>query len=484
MIIYEQDSRRTQRVVAASPEAQALGVTPGMRAAEASGLRGVTADQLHERNPWEDRRCLEQLAAWGEQFTPYIGLLGTDALALNVKGVSQLFGGEAEHVEAVRQAIYERGLECHLALTDTVGASWGLARFGRQAMTLVAPQRHAAALEPLPVEALRLDGKTVDDLSSLGIERIGHLVELPREDLGARFGEHLITRLDQALGTCREPIVPYRPAPVASAKWSTESPVDRWELLEVVLDQLLHRVLEQLPSNTGIVRLRCQLHDGRRRPCAFTVGLVRPTTQHKRLLELIRLQWEGLRLAAPVSGLRLEVLETGIKVTRQNELFAATTRDDPRALADLIERLSARLGREHVVRPRMVREAQPEQAVRYEPLLEGKKASRRKKASPGSSSRKRSPQTRFWQRPLHVERRPLPLHVTAVIPLGPPAQFLLRGDEYRITRTWGPERIETSWWRGRMVRRDYYRVETQDGQWFWLYRRLQDGKWFLHGRFA
>jgi protein ImuB len=76
------------------------------------------------------------------------------------------------------------------------------------------------------------------------------------------------------------------------------------------------------------------------------------------------------------------------------------------------------------------------------------------------------------------------LQVTAVMPLGPPARFRLRGEDYRITRTWGPERIETSWWRGHMVRRDYYRVETRDGQWFWLYRRLQDGKWFLHGRFA
>jgi len=48
----------------------------------------------------------------------------------------------------------------------------------------------------------------------------------------------------------------------------------------------------------------------------------------------------------------------------------------------------------------------------------------------------------------------------------------------------GPERIETAWWRGPTVRRDYYVVETESGARFWVFRRLRDGGWFLHGMFA
>jgi protein ImuB len=59
----------------------------------------------------------------------------------------------------------------------------------------------------------------------------------------------------------------------------------------------------------------------------------------------------------------------------------------------------------------------------------------------------------------------------------------LRGQEHRIDQVWGPERIETGWWRGPMVARDYYRVETALGRRFWLFRRLADGRWFLHGPF-
>ena len=31
--------------------------------------------------------------------------------------------------------------------------------------------------------------------------------------------------------------------------------------------------------------------------------------------------------------------------------------------------------------------------------------------------------------------------------------------------------------------RDYYRVETAGGQRFWLFRRLDDARWFLQGTF-
>jgi protein ImuB len=52
-----------------------------------------------------------------------------------------------------------------------------------------------------------------------------------------------------------------------------------------------------------------------------------------------------------------------------------------------------------------------------------------------------------------------------------------------VTRSWGPERIETGWWRGQDARRDYYAVTTQLGTRFWIFRRRDDGRWFLHGCF-
>jgi protein ImuB len=72
----------------------------------------------------------------------------------------------------------------------------------------------------------------------------------------------------------------------------------------------------------------------------------------------------------------------------------------------------------------------------------------------------------------------------AVAPEGPPVKFQLAGRDRRIVRAWGPERIETGWWRGGSVRRDYYQVETTDGARYWLFRELATGRWFLHGMFT
>jgi protein ImuB len=76
------------------------------------------------------------------------------------------------------------------------------------------------------------------------------------------------------------------------------------------------------------------------------------------------------------------------------------------------------------------------------------------------------------------------LQATALAPDGPPVRFAYRGQAHQIARHQGPERIETGWWRKRGVRRDYYRVETEQGTRFWLFRSLTSGRWYLHGEFA
>ena len=52
----------------------------------------------------------------------------------------------------------------------------------------------------------------------------------------------------------------------------------------------------------------------------------------------------------------------------------------------------------------------------------------------------------------------------------------------------GPERIESGWWDGADVRRDYFIAENPRGEVSWIYRDhrygIDDGEWFLHGVFA
>jgi protein ImuB len=82
---------------------------------------------------------------------------------------------------------------------------------------------------------------------------------------------------------------------------------------------------------------------------------------------------------------------------------------------------------------------------------------------------------------------------------GPPVWFCIGAQRHEVVKAHGPERIETAWWRGPTVRRDYYGVETSTGARYWIFRRLRDGsssgpgfaaasrlggEWFLHGTFS
>jgi protein ImuB len=49
----------------------------------------------------------------------------------------------------------------------------------------------------------------------------------------------------------------------------------------------------------------------------------------------------------------------------------------------------------------------------------------------------------------------------------------------------GPERIESGWWDGFDVMRDYFIARSDNGATFWIYReRVPSGDWFLHGVFS
>lgn len=87
-------------------------------------------------------------------------------------------------------------------------------------------------------------------------------------------------------------------------------------------------------------------------------------------------------------------------------------------------------------------------------------------------------------RPLRLLPAPLPLAVVALLPDGPPARVTYQGAQHDVAYAWGPERIETAWWRGPDVQRDYFRVTLAGGEQLWLFRDRAAGGWFLHGLFV
>jgi protein ImuB len=322
---------------------------------------------------------------------------------------------------------------------------------------------------------LRLPGELLKTLDDLGLETIADLVALPRDELRSRFGPQLVMRLDQALGTASEVIIAVEPPPDFTVEHAFEFTVARQDAIRYAVEHLLRRLAWLLVArNAGALRLRCRFDCEGAPPVAVEFDLFQPTARVRHLLEILDLHLERVRLPAPATAIALRVLRHAALAQRQSRLFETErTLATSRRLAALVDRLAGRLGGESVVRCSLQSDAQPELAYREESLVAG--GFRRSLTS-------QLPMAAL-DRPLCLLKRPAALETVAVVPDGPPIQFAYLGRRHDVARYWGPERIETGWWRRASAWRDYYRVETSEGRRFWLFRRRRDGRWFLHGAF-
>jgi len=441
---------------------------------------------LQEHDPVADREALLELARRCERFSPVVGLeedARPSSLLADVTGVARLFGGEKALALEARRELAALGLQPHLAIADSIGAAWAVSHYEPVAGSepvLVPSGESGTLLAALPVAALRLPAATLGVLARLGIDRIGQLERLPRHSLRSRFGPQLLLRLDQATGRAAEVFAALPPRPEFSAHWLLEHATSQRAVLEFVLSGLIERLAVQLAAQGyGALEFQCQLDGERRSLTSFTVGLFRPSAASDHLLQLARMHLDRTRLKDDVACVRVQVVRSAPLALRQRTLFPdATLAQESRQLALLVDRLVGRLGRHAVVRPSLRGEAQPEMAWRSVPLV-GEAPRRRSSARPADK-------LGFGplDRPLFLLARAEPLREVETRRDGSPRAFRRGEQQYQVARSWGPERIETGWWRKRGVRRDYYRVETPDGRRFWIFRRLRDGNWFWQGEFV
>jgi protein ImuB len=217
-------------------------------------------------------------------------------------------------------------------------------------------------------------------------------------------------------------------------------------------------------------------------PQLLRVGLLQPSANSRQLLELIELHLERAKLKDEVDRVELRATVVGRLGERQGELFADCWPTDPHQLAVLVNRLGSRLGYESLLQVESRASPVPERAVKWVAVV-GENNQALRQENKKSRLRSLSPPVCFPARPLVLYSKPQAVEVGGVAPDGPPQFMWLEKRRERITQCVGPERIETLWWRGPSVRRDYYRVATESDCHLWIFQRLADQQWFLHGIF-
>jgi protein ImuB len=477
LALFSPAARQQFRVLAVSQAMSRYGVRPEMLLAEAQSLcpRRVTWE-LHD--PSADRDELRRLAHGCAAFSPWVALdplHPPEALALDVTDCDFNYGGEQPLLHAIQQWFAHHGYHVSLALTDTWGSAWALAHQPQPEPIRVVPSgQHIQALQSLPVELLRLPAETAALLHQFDIRHIGQLLALPRADLPSRFGDELLQRLDQALGTVPELLTPERAPEWVEASWTCEPPVADRLILQNIISHLLETICHELePQQMGVQQLWCLLTQEPRETQHFPVILSRPSLSRRHLTDLIRLHLERLEVSGEITAVTLRVVQKGPLETRQTHWFDHHRTDDEHHWRILWEQLISRLGASAVGQPRLCPEIQPERAFTYESAN-----------TPAASAIPEASHGRPPVRPIRLLREPVAADVISVIPGGPPLRFWWEQRLYDVSQCWGPERIETGWWHGDDVRRDYYLVETMTRERFWLFRTVTDNRWWLHGLFV
>jgi protein ImuB len=211
-----------------------------------------------------------------------------------------------------------------------------------------------------------------------------------------------------------------------------------------------HRLLPELEGflslrQAGVQALELVCRHERRDPTVVKLGFVKPARDAGRMQLLLRETLGRTRLPSAVHTIVLRAPLLLPLAGSNVDLFQSKSSE---ADADLLlDRLRIRLGREAVYGIETASDHRPERAWR--PTHEQKRTV--------VSNR---------HRPLWLLPRPLPCH------------------DGGLKLMSGPERIESGWWDGGDVARDYYVAEDGSGARLWVYCDRTSGEWYVHGVFA
>lgn len=463
-------------ITAACPVALALGLVPGMAAAHA---RALVADlDVRDADAAADRDWLDRLALYAvTHWTPTASVSNCDGLWLDLTGTAHLFGGEDRFCRRLLAFFARLGFTAQIAVGGTPGAAHALARYGGRRIVRLAPGGEADALADLPVAALRLESEALAAAARFGLERVADLIRVPRGPLARRLGLKTVGRLDQALGHVAEPITPVMPFEAPAVSRRLLEPIGTPESITQVIADLvddLVGVLEQRGLGLRSAVLTADRIDGAGQRIA--IGASRATRDGRHLTRMLALKLDRIEPGLGIEAMHLTVPHSeplGADALGALVEPEKTTPD----LAPAVDQLVGRAGEAAVFRMTPAESDVPERAVRRSSPL----------SEPAGWP--------LWKRPVRLLRRPEALaHVVALLPDHPPRRFTWRGKPYRVVAGDGPERIHGEWWRSTRelwAVRDYFRVEVEGGERFWLFRRgdgvepeTGDLSWYIHGVFG
>lgn len=450
-------------------------------------------------DPDKDFEQLRALALWCTRFTPLVALdkeivkayqdkVLTDVssfhygIILDLTGTERLHGDLFIFVQKLAGSFFKRNIDVKLAFAPTIGCAWAISRYAaqRSPVTLSRENEIEESIGGLPVQALRIDEATARGLHDAGIIWIRDLLAIPRRTLGVRYGKHLLYRLEQSLGFTVEGLQCVEAPKTFYVQQKFEIAISKREALVLATKKLLEKLCVQLTDHhaqAGTFSLLIGSREDTKLRKDFSLSLASGNEHH--INSVIEPILESLPFYEEVFSLELRALDV-ISTRSDQTSFVAHRYDipDEKIAGELLNTLTARMGKSRVRTASLKPSHVPENAFSYSPLSIDFFSSDKSKSSPRVFS--------CSERPSLLYTSPQPIRTIAMLPDKPPSLIHWRDISHRIVLGIGPERIAPEWWKTPVdekifADRDYFKIQDEKGQWFWIFRNRQTFEWFIHG---
>lgn len=458
-------------ISATNAAAEKKGITTGMAVADARAI--FPALKVYDDKLELAAQLLTSFAKYCIRYSPVAAIDPPSGLILDVSGCPHLWGDQDAYIKDIIDRFKNFGYDIKASMADTIGAAWAIAHFGQG--LIIEKDQHRSALLNLPVAALRLQWETIELLNALGLRQIKSIIDMPYKALRRRFGYHLLQRLNQALGYEEETICPVLIPEPYSERLPCPELILTATAIEIALQRLLEDLCLRLQKEQKGLRsaiFSCYRIDGKIE--RIEIGTNHPSHNSKHLFKLFQLKIDTIEPAFGIELFTLDASKVESLPSMQEKLWTANCGLESIKFSELLDRIANRIGANKIHRYLPDEHYWPERSIKAAASLNEKTST-------------------SWQtdrsRPIKVLTKPEPIQVTAPIPDYPPMLFRYKNKLHTIKKADGPERIESEWWLEEGLHRDYYNVEDEEGNRYWLFRlghytNNDKPQWFIHGFFA
>ena len=419
-----------------------------------------------------------------------------NGLLIDLTGCSKLYSSWEYLANSLQNAFQTLSITAQIAITTTTGASWALARFQTNSIVTTNSHELMSLINDLPIQALRIPEQKVVEINEFGICKISQLLSINRNSIYHRFGKEVIIALNYLTGAAHELLPSVQKPLLYKSKLKFDPPIILVKDIVLSLTHLITKLLGKITNDgkytssfsikfitepppfciENSINVRKKQNDHHKIVCRLTAlpSLQKPNQVKKYLNEILIPLIERSHPQSPVKQIYLEGMDVVDLIHLQFDLNGESLiHEDTKRLMDS---LTAAFDASQICSASFTNTWLPEKRSKFIRSIE--------KPSHSLSSN-------FLNEsyPPVLLESPEPIKIVKDSNKELFTQFIWRNQKHKIYVIKGPKKINEEWWNlpnweygTKVIHREYYKMQTTDGLWLWIYRKSSFlDKWLIQG---